>query len=618
MTAPAGHQPGAPGTAGTPGPSAAPGAAGASAAPRASAAAGDDGELSVLRCTVTVARRGGWSWGPDPRGLVQQVIDTVPEWLADHFAPQLTGDGPDLEITEPVTVTIRPGRTGWGGAFHPEAEVRVGPVHPAQAPAGTPPDAPVPFDEVFAAPAAPWTPPTAAALFGELAERDELEALLALLPTGSLRAYALALLGADDASSAPVAARLLAELVRRARLGAVPGGVLPEALRAGGNDALPALCAAYAESAGRVEAVRLVRALTDEDGPAPTAQAPRGSRARPAPAAGEVRVWSALPFLLAGPLARIGWLDAVGPALAGVELADEAPLFAAALAYKVLGATARGWRREERDSEAAAAFAGLEPPVPEEALTAFARAVRPALPVLDGVLALAVSRGHDPAEPLLLTGTDAGGLLLADAQGGFPLAWADDPAALLPHWRACGRPPVLVCDGPLPPGTLTVLAAADVPFLTALRPLRGDPAVRLPWRTPLWTGAARPRAAPALAAGLPGHTARLAELTAALVAERRAVPLDPGGALERTATLAALLGLSTIAWTLWRDRETPDPLLALHRFADLEATVRFDRDAVRVRVPLGRRHTDLLRGGLLADVPDVPWLGGRPLTFTGG
>ncbi|MFJ6997946.1 hypothetical protein [Streptomyces sp. NPDC003090] len=91
-----------------------------------------------------------------------------------------------------------------------------------------------------------------------------------------------------------------------------------------------------------------------------------------------------------------------------------------------------------------------------------------------------------------------------------------------------------------------------------------------------------------------------------------------GSAAERTATLAALLGLSTIAWTLWRDRETPDPLLALHRFADLEATVRFDRDAVRVRVPLGRRHTDLLRGGLLADVPDVPWLGGRPLTFTGG
>jgi hypothetical protein len=56
----------------------------------------------------------------------------------------------------------------------------------------------------------------------------------------------------------------------------------------------------------------------------------------------------------------------------------------------------------------------------------------------------------------------------------------------------------------------------------------------------------------------------------------------------------------------------------LTRFADLEGTVRFTRDAVRVQVPLGRRHTDLWRGGALADVPDVVWLGGRTLTFSGG
>ncbi|URM88807.1 hypothetical protein LUW75_00850 [Streptomyces sp. MRC013] len=323
-----------------------------------------------------------------------------------------------------------------------------------------------------------------------------------------------------------------------------------------------------------------------------------------------------LPFLLAGPLARIGYLDALGPALAGAELAEDLPLFAAALAYKVLGATARGWRRGEGDGEAAAAFAGLRPPVHEEELTAFARAVRPALPVLDGVLALAVCRGHDPADPLLLTGAD--GLLLVDARGVFPIAWAADAAALLPYWRHCGRPPVLVCDGPLPPGTLRELASADVPFLTGVRPLRGDPATRLPWRTPLWTGTAGRGPDLRLAAELPGHADRLAGLVAALVAERRAVPLARYGELERTVTLAAALGLSTIAWTLWRDRETPDPLLALDRFADLEATVRFESAAVRVRVPMGRRHADLLRGGLLADVPDVAWLGGRTLTFSGG
>ena len=53
---------------------------------------------------------------------------------------------------------------------------------------------------------------------------------------------------------------------------------------------------------------------------------------------GETRVSSVLPFLLAGPLARTGYLDAIGPTLSGVDLPDDAPLFAAALAYKVLSA----------------------------------------------------------------------------------------------------------------------------------------------------------------------------------------------------------------------------------------------------------------------------------------
>ncbi|MDW6066224.1 hypothetical protein SAZ11_61185 [Streptomyces sp. FXJ1.4098] len=112
--------------------------------------------------------------------------------------------------------------------------------------------------------------------------------------------------------------------------------------------------------------------------------------------------------------------------------------------------TARGWRRADRDSEAAAAFAGLSPPVAEERLVDFARQVRPALPVLDGVLALSVCRGHDPADPLLITGTDQG-LLLFDAHGMFPVAWAAQAAGLLPYWQMCGRPPVLLCDGPCPP-----------------------------------------------------------------------------------------------------------------------------------------------------------------------
>ncbi|WP_065967812.1 hypothetical protein [Streptomyces sparsogenes] len=602
-------------------------------------AVGGTGDITVRRCTVTVVRRGGWSWGPDPRGLIRQVVDALPELLADHFAERLAGDGPDVEITEPLTVTVRQGRPGGPGrppGGDPPVEVHFAPVPvvevPAEPPAADAASLQDAFAESFAAEPEPRTVPGAAALFAELAERGELDALLALLPDETLRTYLLALLGADD----PAAARLLAELVGRAlAAGPAPAEALPERLRAAaaGLDAadLPRVLASFLASADREEAVRLARPpagprdrpdradRTDRAAGA-AGERPRAAEdTRGARATGEVRVRSALPFLLAGPLARIGYLDAIGPALAGIELAEETPLFAAALAYKVLGVTARGWRRADGDAEAAAAFAGLGPPVADERLADFARRVRPALPVLDGVLALSVGRGHDPADPLLITGTTHvdGGLFLVDAQGMFPVAWAAEAAGLLPHWQTCGRPPVLLCDGPLPPGTLRELAAAGVPFLTGVRPLRGDPVVRLPWRTPLWAGAGT---APdtRLAAELPDHAERLADLVTALVTERRAVPLARDGGLERTVTLAAGLGLATIAWTLWRDRETPDPTAALVRFADLEATVRYEPGAVRVRVPRGRRHADLLAGGLLADVPDVAWLGGRTLTFSAG
>lgn len=587
------------------------------------------GEIEVHRCTMTVVRRGGWSWGPDPRGLVREVVDALPEVLEEHFAEHLVGDGPDVEITEPVIVTVRPGRPGWSGRGETPFEVHVAPVSVAELPADGSSDEPVSFEEELPPERRLWSAPPTAALFTELAERNELDAFLALLPDHSLRVYLLALLGDDDAA----AGRLLAELARRALLSGTPEG-LPEPLRdAQPGPSLTRFLTDYAASADHEEVARLAESLPDAVGhadqpgrtsepPSPSGEGTSVSRSRTT--AREVRVCSVLPFLLAGPLARIGYLDAIGPALAGIELAEEAPLFAAALAYKVLGATVRGWRRTEQDREAAAAFAGLDPPVSEERLIDFARQARPALPLLDGVLALSVCRGHNPADPLLITGVDDG-LLLVDAQGMFPIAWAGETARLLPHWQACGRPPVLICDGPLPPGALRELAAAGVRFMTAVRPLRGDPVTRLPWRTPLWTagegmeeGVREGRPDPRLAAELPGHAARLADLVTALAVERRAVPLAEDGDLEHTVTLAATLGLSTIAWTLWQGRETPHPLLSLSRFADLEATVRFESDAVRVRVPLGRRHADLLRGGLLADVPDAVWLDGRTLTFSGG
>ncbi|GLF93370.1 hypothetical protein [Streptomyces yaizuensis] len=650
--------------------------------------AADGAVISVGRCVVTVVRCGGWSWGPAPRGLVDRVVEALPELLAERFAAELAGDGPDVEITEPVTVTVRAAGGGTVPGAPAAFDADFGSLPLAPVPAVVPDD-----PEVWSAgspsTAVPWSPPGPAALFAELAERDELDALPALLPRDSVRVWLGALLAPGGDGDA--AGRLLAELARRSGTGgaAAGGGVVPSGgagdedgpvarcvralTRQGSGDVdgvaaalaavvaadgpqaaarllgraaarfadgpLVRLCSALTAAVGGQDVLRLADALpgspgeqgapagprpgdaaadsrtTGDAAPPPTKaqvpDAPRVSRT-----AGEVRVWSALPFLLAGPLARIGYLDAIGPTLAAAEAADEAPLFAAALAYKVLGRTARGWRREERDRTAAAAFAGLGGPPSDESLTGFARRAGPALPALDAVLALAVCRGHDRAEPLLLTAV-GGGLLLVDAQGLFPIAWTRGAAGLLPHWRACGTPPVLVCGGAPATGELGVLVAAGVPLLTAVPPLRGEPLLRVGWRTPLWASPGAPPD-PRLARALPGHGDRLAELVGEVAEGRRAVPLDPCGRLERAVTLAALLGLGTIAWTLWREREVPDPVSALRRFADLDAAVRFGPDTVRVRIPLGARHTDLLRHGLLADVRDVVWLGGRTLTFGGG
>ncbi len=562
--------------------------------------------ITVHRCVVRVVRRGGWSWGPDPRDLVRQVVNALPGLLTDRLAGSLPhADGDDdphtetaetVEITDPVVITVRLGQPGGDGPAVVLSDVVVAsPVLTGAAPDGEEPSASAPVR-------AEWVAPAPSALFDDLAARGDLTPLLALLPDESLVTYLMALLatGAPALSGESPVAGFVAELARRRAPEPVPTTVaeLVRELRSASARVLP-------DAEPRSSSAPGVSA------PHPSA-ADRAGRSETVPAApiaaGETRTCGALPFLLAGPLARTGYLDAVGPALAGVDVLADAPLFAAALAYKVLGAPARGWRRTDADHATAAAFAGLDE-VPD--LGAFSDRVRHALPVLDGLLALAASRGHDPADPLLVTGVDDG-VLLVDAQGMFPVAWSEDVAGLVPHWSACGRPSVAVCDSPLPADCLRVLAAEGVDVVTDVRPLRGDPLTRLSRRTPLWT-AGNPD--PRLVAALPAHAERLGDLVRAFT-QRRVVPR--GGALDRSALLAAGTALGLIAWTLWHDRETTDPVLALTRFADLEATVRYGAETVHVRLPLGRRHADLLHHGLLADVPDVVWLGGRTLTFSGG
>jgi len=674
-------------------------------------------DIVVRRCTVQVVRHGGWSWGPQPRRLIDQVLAALPGLIAARLADLAPDGPPDAEITEPVRIVVSlPLADLLVGRLDPlrHATVPAEPLpQPPPAPALAQPQAPVrpsgpPLSERMPALHARTQPVTLAQFLARLFERGELGQFLALLPVHTLEAWYRSLTAppAEAPGTRPGVAAFPAMPAGRLPGGAgdpvtdvpAPPPGVAAAQEAGRSrqlrDAIAAIAARASrqtqahplqpgdpaagfhhrqgpggpESAGpqpphvgaALAAAVAAAGTAPAKGDAASGQmaaasgavAPANAFSSPVSATGEgtafVRgdaasgqmaaasgavapanavsspvsatvadVASALPFLLLGPLAQTGYLSALTPALQAVGLESQTAAFATALAYTVLGPPERAWRRQPKDAAAAAAFAGLDAPVPGPALTEFARAAGPALPALDAVVTGALAEGHTAGEPLVLVGAEGsadGGLLLVDREGSFPLAWTDAVAGLLPAWRMCGSPPVLVA--PTAVGALRGLAAAGAAFVVATPPGRGERWRRLPPHR-LWTNSDDP----ALARHASSYRQAIdiaAELVQALARERAAVPLAAGPALGRSLLLAAGLGLGTLAWTLWREREPSDPLLALERFADLSARVSFEPHRVRVRLPLGPRHSDLSAHGLLADVHGVPWLGDRVVEFSGG
>jgi hypothetical protein len=339
----------------------------------------------------------------------------------------------------------------------------------------------------------------------------------------------------------------------------------------------------------------------------------------------EVYVRSALPFLLLGPLSRLGYLRALAANFEAVELLPHLTAFATAFAYKVLDPPERGWRRRPETVAAAAAFAGLAEPLSEPELVELARKIPAHLSPLDATLSGALLEGHDPTQPLLLQRADfanGSGLLLVDVDGLFPVAWADDIDGLLPTltWRKDFL--LLIPQAIAQPPLLHSLDTAGLRFITDAPPTRRERwrRLRLPHSDSRWTNDENSPDSLLLKAGR--RLAESAEETITfwrtLAVERPSVPLTSDMAFDRHLTLAASTALGTIAWTLWQKREPTTPQLALERFRDLDARVHFSRESVRVRLPLGRRFQDLHERGLLADVRDAPWLNGRALQFSGG
>lgn len=665
-------------------------------------------DIIVRRCTVQVVRHGGWSWGPQPRRLVDQVLAALPGLIAERLADLAPDDASeDVEVTEPVRIAVSlPLRDLLSGRFDglQQAAVIMEPFPSPDLGLALP----RPHQAVLADHVPPGDtrtqPMTLAEFLGRLYERGELGPFLSLLPVATLETWYqwLTVHLAEVPGTRPGAGTFPARPRDRLpdgtghpsshappRSAAVPATAETDRSRQL-QDAITAIAARVSQ--GSTSSLRAADDPSSASGdrpplatasaarpqpldPAATAAATRphsGTATRPqsgtpAPAAArlpgaaaassagsqpsgtvsagraggagrgamasgaagpayvapaplvtaDTEVACALPFLLLGPLDQTGYLAAVGPALQPVGLQAQTAVFATALAYTVLGPLERGWRRRPEDVAAAAAFAGLGTPVPGQALTEFARMAAPALPALDAAVTRALAEGHTPGEPLVLVAVGEradDGLLLLDREGLFPVAWAGTAAGLLPAWRIFGSPPVLVA--PAAVGALRDLADAGAGFVVATPPARTERWRQLPPHR-LWTNSDDP----ALARHASGYqqAARLAAgLTQALAAERAAIPLATSPALGRSMVLAAGLGLGTLAWTLWREREPADPLLALERFADLSARVSFEPDRVRVRLPLGARHSDLSGHGLLADVPGVPWFGGRVVEFSGG
>jgi hypothetical protein len=334
------------------------------------------------------------------------------------------------------------------------------------------------------------------------------------------------------------------------------------------------------------------------------------------------QIHNALPFLLLGVLARIGYIASLGAMLEVARLSNNAHLFAAALAYKVLGPPERGWRRSEANQRAASIFAGSPQPISDEALLDFSRQAAPYTGLLDRTLKDSVAFGRNPAKPVLLMRAESdrsSGFLVLDTAGCFPIAWLDDVLGIALLLHEINAAVVVVSQEASGPAVLHELDRSGVCFVTGALPSRGEQ-----WKPILqgssrlgWTNHAVASSETVLRAArtFPASLEEAADLWDRLGVQRVAVPRAKFPALELSLTLAASVALGFLSWQLWRDRGRTSPQLALERFHDLDARVHFTPDAVIVGLPRGRRHSELMAGGFLAAVPDVPWLEDRRVEF---
>lgn len=384
------------------------------------------------------------------------------------------------------------------------------------------------------------------------------------------------------------------------------------------GEAMGAMAAASDETRGAAALSGAVRHAATPDPPAATTPSRiTRSAARPGPPAahGTVHVDCALPFLMLGPLARMGWMDGLEAACLGAERPEAMGALAAAVALVALDPPERGWRRSPSSRAAAAAFAGWQGFEPD----AFAALTRDAADLMaPGRSLLGRSTVRGSSGDALLLRPSAAGWWLLEQDGLFPFGVASDPEALFDAIGPMPSARVALPTDAMP--AAPAVSAAGHHWVTDAPPTRGErPRALRRDGLRLWTGDRLGPEAPLVRAGRDMSSAvDYADDAIGALCRRAPDPRRLDGPLSVGALHVAGIGLATMSWHLFRDRETSSPILPLRRFADLSARVDFAESTVAVTLPLGARTRHLREAGLLEPIRRVPWLGDRTLELRGG
>lgn len=638
--------------------------------------------ITIRNCRLQIVRHGGWGWGFSRRELAERAIRLLPGLVAQRLAEQFP-DETDLNIDEPVRLNVNlnlnelsgPVGESWEpNLFAAAAPVLAGrideairssvlPALQAQAVARSM-QQPTPVISDDTAPEALTAGPPLLTLLMNWRRRELLALLLSSLSEQILTKWHDALLPAPRNDVSRAASELRSETppdsVSRHEIDALVVDLARFADRNGVNLSSILRCriVAVVEAVARLDvapehpllldalelhlpvekASNWQRASNQRDSSATHSQTDgagmtssrdaitsSGAHALRRIGRSEMHVESALPFLLLGPLSRIGFLETVGAALDAAGLTHLLPAIALGIAYKVLEPPARGWLRSPQALDAAAAFAGLSEAVPHSLMNELSRSAELFTSAVDAVIGHAVIDGHDPHQPLLLARVSAGlsvRTMLVDVDGMFPVCLRTETESV-PEIIKFRDSALLLIDGETAvPSLLKALQEGGHRFLVNVPPTRNEAwrRIRTRGRQCWWTN---DTAAPPAKLVQMGRKLRSALEIALLLAkemlvDRPALPSTDDATLENSLTLAVSVALGQIAWSLWHDREPTDPLIALQRFSDLDARIQFNETTVRVVLPLGRRSMHLAEAGLLNDIPHVPWFGDRVVTFAKG